>query len=51
MHLLFRMNIMHDFICTGIAELWEMVRVRNIQNENICLQLDLNFQRFTPFEC
>ena len=51
MHILLWMNVMLDFICTGFAELWGMGRERKIQNENICLQLDLNHQPFDPFEC
>ena len=35
----------------GFAELLGMGRERNIQNENICFQQDLNPQHFAPFEC
>ena len=34
--------IMLEFVCIGSAELFETERERKIQNENICLQWDLN---------
>ena len=36
------MNAMLYSICTGFAELWEMGREREIQNENIRFQQDSN---------
>ena len=44
MHLLLWKHVMHDFICTGVAELWGTVRKRKIQTKMSPGGLEFEFE-------
>ena len=44
MHLLLWMNIVFDFICTGLVEVWETGMGQKMENENQYLQQDSNLR-------